>query len=99
MLLAHARTLAQARSHLAALADTSATIDAAIGYDRILLQIDALHDDDEIPAITPVDEPDRDVLFTLAEAAIENLTTHGIDALSVELVLNELHTARVLDRS
>lgn len=37
MLLAHALTLAEARSHLAALADQGRSADASIEYDRVLL--------------------------------------------------------------
>lgn len=96
MLLAHAVTLAEARSYLAALADNAATIDASIEYDRVLLQIDFIHGD-LIPAISPVAGTDRDVLFTVAESAIEDLATHGIDGLTVELVLDMLYAARKLD--
>lgn len=98
MLLAHAVTLAEARSYVAALADNAVTIDASIEYDRVLLQIDFIHGD-LIPAIGPVPVPvtDRDTLFTVAESAIEDLVTHGIDGLTVELVLNMLYAARELD--
>ncbi len=40
----------------------------------------------------------RDVLYTVAEAAIEELVDHGVDALQVELVLARLEDARALDR-
>ena len=96
MLLAHAATLAEARSCVAALADNAVTIDASIEYDRVLLQIDFIHGD-LIPAISPVTVTDRDVLFTVAESAIEDLATHGIDGLTVELVLDMLCAARELD--
>ena len=96
MLLAHAVTLAEARSYVAALADTAVTIDASTEYDRVLLQIDFIHGD-LIPAISPVTVTDRDALFTVAESAIEDLATHGIDGLTVELVLDMLHAARELD--
>ena len=45
----------------------------------------------------PVTVTDRDALFTVAESAIEDLATHGIDGLTVELVLDMLHAARELD--
>ncbi len=96
MLLAHAVTLAEARSYVAALADSAVTIDASIEYDRVLLQIDFIHCD-LIPAIRPVPVTDRDVLFSVAESAIEDLATHGIDGLTVELVLDMLYAARELD--
>lgn len=99
MLLAHAMTLAEARSHLAALADQARSTDASIEYDRVLLQLDSLHGDD-MPGISrvPVDDgADRRVLFAVAESAIEALTGHGIDPLSVELILDMFYIARDLD--
>ena len=96
MLLAHAVTLAEARSYIAALADTARTTDASIEYDRVLLQIDFIHGD-LIPGISPLAVTDRDVLFDVAESAIEDLAGHGIDVLTVELVLDMLWAARDLD--
>ena len=96
MLLAHAVTLAEARSYVAALADAALTNDASIEYDRVLLQIDFIHGD-YIPGISPVLVTDRDVLFEVAESAIEDLVRHGIDSLTVELVLDMLWAARELD--
>ena len=77
-------------------ASGTVTPDASIEYDRVLLQIDFIHGD-LIPAISPVAVTDRDVLFTVAESAIEDLATHGIDGLTVELVLDMLYGARELD--
>lgn len=96
MLLPHAVTLAEARSYVAALADTALTTDASIEYDRVLFQIDFIHGD-YTPGIIPVPATDRSVLFDLAESAIEALITHGIDSLTVELVLDMLWAARGLD--
>ena len=96
MLLAHAVTLAEARSYVAALADNAGTIDASIEYDRVLLQIDFIHGD-YIPPINPVPLTDRDALFSVAESAIENLVDYGVDGLTVELVLDMLYAARELD--
>lgn len=96
MLLAHAVTLAEARSYVAALADAALTTDASIEYDRVLLQIDFIHGD-YIPGISPVLVTDRNVLFEVAESAIEDLVRHGIDSLTVELVLDMLWAARELD--
>ena len=96
MLLAHAIILGQARSHLAALADRAVTIEASSGYERVLLRLDAIHGED-IPAIHTVRSRDRDEVFALAQDAIEDLTGHGLDALTVELVLDMLSTARDLD--
>ncbi len=92
MLLAHAVTLAEARSYLAALADTALTFDASVEYERVLLQLDFLHGD-FIPGISRVPAYTRDVLFDVANAAIEELTQHGIDLLSVELLLDMLEVA------
>jgi hypothetical protein len=92
MLLAHAVTLAEARSYLAALADQALTFDASVEYERVLLQIDFLHGD-FIPGITRVPACSRDVLFDVAYAAIEEFAEHGIDLLSVELLLDMLEVA------
>ncbi len=96
MLFAHAVTLTEARSHVAALADAALTAEASIEYDRVLLQIDFIHGD-YIPGISPVPVTDRDVLFKVAESAIEALVGHGVDSLTVELVLDMLWGARELD--
>jgi hypothetical protein len=96
MLLAHAVTVSEARSYVAALADHAQTIDASIEYDRVLLQIDFIHGD-YIPAITQAQVTDRELLFSVAESAIEDLVEHGIDGLTVELVLDMLYAARELD--
>lgn len=96
MLLAHAVTLAEARSYLAALADQALTFDASVEYERVLLQVDFLHGD-FIPGISRVPAHSRDVLFDVAYAAIEDLTEHGIDLLSVELLLDMLEVAWAKD--
>ncbi len=49
MLFPHAQTLAQARSYLAALADQASTIDASSAYERVLIELDRIHED-ECPA-------------------------------------------------
>lgn len=92
MLLAHAVTLAEARSYLAALADTALSFDASVEYERVLLQLDFLHGD-FIPGISRVPAYTRDVLLDVANAAIEEATEHGIDLLSVELLLDMLEVA------
>jgi hypothetical protein len=96
MLLAHAVTLAEARSHVAALADRAQSFDASVEYERVLLQLDWIHGD-YIPGISAVPVDERDVLFSIAESAIEDLVEHGIDALQVELVLDMLDAAREKD--
>ncbi len=81
MLLAHAVTLAEARSYVAALADPALTSDASIEYERVLLQIDFIHGD-YIPGISPVPVTDREILYVrVAESPSRSLVEHGIDAL------------------
>ncbi len=96
MLLSHAVTLAEARSYVAALADQATSADASAEYERVLLQLDWIHGD-YVPGITEVPAEHRDVLFAIAEQAIEDLIGHGIDALKVELVLDMLDAARSRD--
>ena len=96
MLLAHAVTLAEARSYVAALADRAHTLDAAVEYERVLLQLDWMHGD-YTPGISPLPGDENTVLFGLAESAIEDLVEHGVDALQVELVLDMLEAARKKD--
>ena len=96
MMPAHAVTLAEARSHVAALADRAQTFDASVQYERVLLQLDWIHGD-YIPGISPVLVDERDVVFSIAESAIEDLVEHGIDALQVELLLDMLDNAREKD--
>ena len=97
MLLSHAVTLAEARSYIAALGDNARTFDASIEYERALLQLDWIHGDN-VPALGAVPTSDRLVLFAAAEAAIEELVDHGVDALQVELVLSMLDAAREKDQ-
>ena len=96
MLLAHAVTLAEARSYVAALADQAQPFDASVGYERVLLQLDFIHGD-YIPGITPVPANHRDLLFDVASDAIEELAEHGVELLEVELPLDMLETARAKD--
>lgn len=97
MLLAHAVTLAEARSYVAALAGHAMTFEASAEYERTLLELDAIHGG-EVPPATEVDLDERDVLYNVAEAAIEELVDHGVDALRVELILARLEDARDLDQ-
>jgi hypothetical protein len=97
MLLAHAVTLAEARSYVAALADLARTFDASVEFERVLLQLDWIHGD-EFPGLDTTGlTDDREVLYAVAESAIEELADHGIDALQVELVLDMLDAARSKD--
>lgn len=97
MLLSHAITLAEARSYVAALADTARTFEGSVEYERVLLQLDWIHADNVPGLDTAGLTDDRDVLYTVAEAAIEELIGFGSDALQVELVLAMLIAARDLD--
>jgi len=96
MLLAHAITLAEARSYVAALAERAVILDARAAYEQVLLRLDTLHGGD-VPALTRVNLDDSEVLFTAAESAIEDLVEHGVDALQIELVLAWLEDARSQD--
>ena len=96
MHLPHATALAEARSHLAALADRARTFEAALEYDRVLLRLDTIHGDDT-PATHDVAITDLNALFDVAETAIEALTGFGVDPLTVELLLASLEDARDLD--
>lgn len=83
--LAHGHALAEARSCLAALADTTATFDALLAYEHVLLHLDAVEGGSDPGIEYP------------AESAIEALVAHGVDALSVELLLAMLADAGKLD--
>lgn len=96
MLLSHAITLAEARSHLAALAGRAYNDEASAEYERALLHLDVIHGDD-IPGISDVYDESADILYGIAEQAIEDLAAHGIDALKVELLLVMLDAARTKD--
>lgn len=96
MLLAHALTLAEARSYLAALADRALTFDASAQYDRVLLELDDLLGE-ALPGASRVPACSRDLVFDVAYGAIEELASHGVDLLSVELLLDMLETAGSAD--
>lgn len=97
MLLPQVRTLARARSSLAALADQASSIDASSAYEHVLIELDRIHADD-CPAMNPGEVPaDRAALLADATSAIEDLHQHGVDPLSLELVLAMLVDASILD--
>jgi hypothetical protein len=95
MLLSHAVQLAEARSHVAALADRS-SFEAAMEYERVLLQLDYLHEG-SVPPITVVPTGDRVVLLQSARAAIAALGDHDVDALGLAVCLHMLEVAWELD--
>jgi hypothetical protein len=97
MLYAHANTLTDARSYLAALADQASSAEASSAYEHALLELDWIHGDD-VPALDTVGlTSDRDRLSAAATAAIEKLADYGVDQLRIELVLAALDDARTLD--
>lgn len=97
MLLNHAVTVAEARSYIAALADCARTVEASSAYERALIELDWIHQDD-VPALDTMGIIDnRDVLMAVATSAVEQLVGYGVDALQVELLLASLAEARALD--
>lgn len=97
MLLAHAVTLAEARSYIAALADKAATFDSSVEYEHALLYLDLIHGQD-VPALDTHGLPDdRDILHAIAVSAVKELTDHGVDKLQIELLLDMLDVARDRD--
>lgn len=97
MLLAHAVTLVEARSHIAALADHAQTVEASSAFERALIKLDWAHGDD-VPALDTFGiTDDRDILMAIAVAAVQQLLDYGLDALQMELLLAALEDARALD--
>jgi hypothetical protein len=95
--LQHARTLAHARTFVAALADHAHTVEASSVYEQALITLDMLHGD-ESPAYDPMLPPiDRNVLLASATDAISDLAEHGVSSLDVELVVSMLLAAATID--
>ena len=99
MLPAHARTLAQARSYTAALADQAHSAEASSAYEHVLIALDRIHGDQCPALVAPTPIADVAVLFDAATSAIEDLADHGVDVLEVELVLALLDDAGEMDGS
>lgn len=99
MLLPHAHTLAQARTYLAALADEASNDDASSGYENVLIELDRMHRDESPDVYLEIVTQDRDIQYDTAVAAIESLKEHGVDPLSIELLLWKLEDAYKLDCS
>ncbi len=97
MLLAHAATLAEARSYLAALADHARTVEASSAYERALIELDWVHGDDTPALDTAGITDDCDIVMALAVSAVQQLADYGVDALHIELVLASLADAHALD--
>lgn len=99
MLLPHAHTLAQARTYLAALADEASNDDASSDYENVLIELDRMHRDESPDVYLETVTQDRDIQYDTAVAAIESLKEHGVDPLSLELLLWRLQDAYKLDCS
>ena len=97
MQLRHAQVLAQARTFLAALADTASSEDAASGYEHVLIELDRIHGDLSPDIYRDEVIGDHAMRFEAASAAIEDLKIHGVDPLSVELLLWRLQDAHSQD--
>lgn len=89
----HAITLVLARSCLAALATSAATVAAGLKYDQVLITVDGVHGDDVPGLETDALTKDRRVLFEVAFSAIEDLVTHGVDEMQIQLLLAMLTDA------
>lgn len=98
MLLAHAIAIAEARSYIAALADTAPTVLGSIAYDRALIYLDSAHGD-QVPALTDIPLGGHATLYRLAQQAITDLRAYGLDELHIELTLAYLFDAWTLDHS
>lgn len=97
MLLAHALALAEARTHVASMADQADSYEASSAYEHVLIELDRIHIDD-CPALYDKSlSADRSTLLAGARRFIEELEKYGIDPLSVELVLAMLDDACALD--
>ena len=78
MLISHALALAEARSCLAALADTSVNSDAGVEYGAVLLQLDELQGG-VFPPITVMATSNREALFQVAQESISKLADDGVN--------------------
>jgi len=86
----HAHALGQARTCLAALADEASTgnrDDASSAYEHVLIELDRIHCDETPDVYLGARTQDRAIQYELATTAIEELKTHGVEPLSVELLL------------
>jgi hypothetical protein len=90
MLLAHAHTLAQARTYLAALADAASSEDASSAFEHVLIELDRIHGDESPDIYFDAVTQNHAIQFEIATSAIEDLKAYGVDSLSVELLLWKL---------
>lgn len=77
--------LDEARSCLAALADSTDDVDLSAHFDRLLIQLDCLTGDAG-PACSPVTGSRAELLGRL-EDAVDRLVWYGVNGLSLELLL------------
>jgi len=96
-LLPHAVALVRARSYLAALADRATTVDASSAYEHALIELDRVRGDDGSTIDSDGLREDLGILVAVATAALEDLAKHGVDALSIELIIAMLDDAYILD--
>lgn len=97
--IANDAAIAEARSTVAALADTARTFHGSVEYERVLLHLDWIHSDDVPGLDTAGLSDDPSILFGAAESAIEGLLGFGADPLQIELVLAMLLAARAADEA
>lgn len=88
MTLAYAIALAEARSCLAALADTATDLDESVHFEHLLLALDALHYDG--PALYAV-AGDRGALLERLDVAVDRMLALGGDVLSLERLAAPAH--------
>lgn len=84
MTFAYAIALAEARSCLAALVDAATDFGESAHFEHLLLDLDAMHMD--YPGLDPLDG-DRSLLLRRLEVAVDGMIDHGVDGLSLELLL------------
>jgi len=84
-------SLAEARSCLAALADTS-SFERSVEYEHLLLELDAMHGG-QGPATFPAPGSHLE-LHRRVEARLEDLSHLGADPLRIELILARLDEIR-----
>lgn len=87
MTIEYAEVLADCRSCLAALADSN-PFEQSVAYERLLLDLDAIHGD-IIPALERITGV-RDQLLLRFETGIDRLIDLGGNGLSLELLLHRL---------
>jgi hypothetical protein len=85
MILAYAIALAEARSCLAALADSASTFEESVHYEHLLLDLDALHTIG--PTLYATTGTKTDLLGRLETAVDQMLDLGEGDGLSLELLL------------